>query len=99
VSVSCARMATIAELTITKPGKEADAVLEEIAGFVAVERTGDTTATLTFEHANALAAVPVLATFLRRQGHADWDDYVEVTTTAPTLVGKTVPRTRNARGA
>jgi hypothetical protein len=41
----------------------------------------------------------VLATFLRRQGHTDWDEYVEVTTSAPTLVGRMVPRTRNARGA
>jgi len=92
-------MSTIAELTITQPGTKAEAVMSEIAGFVAVDRTGDTTATLTFEHATALAAVPVLATFLRRQGHADWDSYVEVTTSAPTLVGKVVPRTRNARGA
>lgn len=85
-------MATTAELTIIKPGKKAEAIMSDIERFVTVKRTSKTTATLTFEHANALAAAPVLATYLRRQGFEDWERYVTVTVEFPKLVGVTVAR-------
>lgn len=85
-------MATTADLTIIKPGKKAEAIMADIERFVTVDRKGKTSATLTFEHANALAAAPVLATYLRRQGFEDWERYVTVSVEFPKLVGVTVPR-------
>ena len=85
-------MATTADLIIIKPGRKAAAIMADIEQFVTVTRTSKTTARLTFEHADALAAAPVLATYLRRQGFDDWESYVTVSVEFPKLVGVTVAR-------